>query len=201
MNEQKGEWYLKKNRLASVLLICFLILMDQTVKFMISRWLYHVSFSILGDMLHFSPVYNTDLSWVNSWLNLGMGFIPHLMLNVLILLLVVLIYKYSKSRYAVGKGADAIFILFMAGALCSLIDKIFWPGSLDYIYLKGFFTFDLKDIYLSACEVLLVIIYIKNIKRWKDIRLRQEVKDFAQYVYRYVCRVKSKKNTKAGHEI
>lgn len=191
---------MQKNRLAPVLLISLLVMIDQAVKIIISRWFFDRCFGLVGDMLQFSPVHNTALSWVNSSLNLGIGFIPHLLLNAFLVVIVVLIYQYCKGKYAVGKGADAIFIFFIAGALCSLIDKIFWPGSLDYIYLKGFFTFDLKDVYLTTCEVLLVVLAIKYREVWHQVKLRQEARDFARYVYTNVCREKVQKIPGQGHE-
>lgn len=38
----------------------------------------------------------------------------------------------------------------LAGVICSIIDRIFWGSSLDYIRIKGFFVFDLKDIFIDA---------------------------------------------------
>jgi signal peptidase II len=51
--------------------------------------------------------------------------------------------------------------LCLAGAICSLIDKILWGGSLDYLVLSKYII-DLKDIYLYGGALLLIIYTIKN---------------------------------------
>lgn len=59
-------------------------------------------------------------------------------------------------------------VLFFAGAICSFIDSLFWGGSIDYIRLFTWFTFDLKDCYISAVLVLIVIsavIYSKELDK------------------------------------
>ena len=41
------------------------------------------------------------------------------------------------------------FIFLFTGALCSLIDKIFYGGSLDFIGICNLFIADIKDIYIN----------------------------------------------------
>ena len=55
----------------------------------------------------------------------------------------------------------------MAGSICSLIDKLFWGGSLDFIQIPLFFTFDLKDCYLSLAVLIFVFLsmYHERCKR------------------------------------
>ena len=52
--------------------------------------------------------------------------------------------------------------LFLAGLLANLIDNGFWGGSLDYITIKPFYTFDLKDLYITLCELFLVTELLDN---------------------------------------
>ena len=44
----------------------------------------------------------------------------------------------------------------------NLIDNAFWGGSLDYITIKPFYTFDLKDLYITLCELFLITELIDN---------------------------------------
>ena len=48
----------------------------------------------------------------------------------------------------------------ISGCLCSLIDKLFWGGSLDFLQIPTLFIFDLKDCYLTVAEVIFVAIGI-----------------------------------------
>jgi signal peptidase II len=41
------------------------------------------------------------------------------------------------------------FTFILAGAVCSVIDKIFWGGSLDFIGLFSWFIFDTKDLFIT----------------------------------------------------
>ena len=57
-----------------------------------------------------------------------------------------------------------IMICGIAGSLCSLIDKLFWGGSLDFLQIPTLFIFDLKDCYLTVAEVIFVVIGILHSK-------------------------------------
>ncbi len=64
----------------------------------------------------------------------------------------------------------------MAGTICSLIDKIFWGGSLDFLSIPGFFIFDLKDCYLTVGEILFVSIGLKYNRQI-------DVKEYMRFIY------------------
>lgn len=177
---------MKRNNMAIAITAPVLVLINQAIKTVISRWFFDREFSIIGDYVQFRPKHNTNLSWINSWLGLGVGFIPHILLNIVLLVLAVYIYRYCNSRHRISRIAVTTFILIFAAAFCSLIDKVFWPGSLDYIYLKGLFTFDLKDVYVTACEALLIVLVIRTNTRRPELLkfsvIRHTVKDFLKYV-------------------
>lgn len=72
-------------------------------------------------------------------------------------------YHFCAKRE--GIIPKVIYVLLLSGAFCSLIDKIFFGGSLDYILLFDWFIFDLKDCYISGAEVLFAFALIKNYKK------------------------------------
>ena len=49
------------------------------------------------------------------------------------------------------------FAFIFAGALCSLIDKIFYGGSLDFIGISNLFIVDIKDIYINLGILFFII--------------------------------------------
>ena len=53
-------------------------------------------------------------------------------------------YKNIKNFWT-----DLCFIFIFSGALCSLIDKLFYGGSLDFIGISDLFIADFKDIYIN----------------------------------------------------
>jgi len=74
-----------------------------------------------------------------------------------------------------------MFAFIFSGAVCSLIDKLFWDGSLDYILIKGLFTFDLKDVYINIFIGLLTLSLIFNNKTIKQVSDEFVFKDFIKY--------------------
>lgn len=178
--------------------IILFIMIDQLIKIIISNWFFESQFNIIGDFVTFSPIFNTKLSWINSWLDLGIGYIPHLIFHFLTVFLIVYIYKYAKSKFCINKTVTLSFMFFLAGALSKLIDLILWPGSLDYVQLKGLFTFDLKDVYLTVSLVFFIIFFyipyalrnpsVLRTNARRDILI---VKDFLKYVYKDIFKSKA----------
>ena len=68
-------------------------------------------------------------------------------------------------------------IFFVAGISCSFVDVLFWGGSLDFIRLFDWFTFDLKDTYLDIGLAFLILFtveyYIKSYHRMNKAERRQ----------------------------
>lgn len=77
-----------------------------------------------------------------------------------------------------------MFAFLFSGATCSLIDKLFWDGSLDYILVKGFFTFDLKDVYLNIFIGLLILALVLDSKALKQLDDKKILKGFVRYIVR-----------------
>lgn len=106
--------------------------------------------AVFHDFIGFSPYLNTaQLSIFNNEFGMNLSNIVLCVLNVAIIILVVLFYLYSKkhSEQSDIQRLDLMFIFLLSGTCCSLIDKIFWGGSLDYIRIMSVII-DLKDIYL-----------------------------------------------------
>lgn len=61
-------------------------------------------------------------------------------------------------------SVNILYIFGMAGAFCSLIDKIFWGGSLDFLQIGQLFICDLKDCYLTVTECYILVIGIRHEK-------------------------------------
>lgn len=147
-------------------ILLLLILSDQFIKIIIKLNFMDYDKVLIWEFVRFKPVKNIDLSWINSSLKLGFGFLPHILINVLGIVFIYYIYKFYVSKNRETFLGSSVYTLIMAGAFCSLIDKMFWGGSLDYIKYTGFlggYTFDLKDVYISTVEAIIVIILIISI--------------------------------------
>lgn len=138
-----------------------LVFIDQTIKIIISNGYMNTYFVIWKDILTFEPIQNIDQSWLGS---LGVpGYdnrIFIIILRIITLGLSIRIYSYFINILDIKiKLMNITFTFFFAGAICSLIDSIFWNGSIDYITLFDWFTFDLKDCYVNFIFVLLIVNY------------------------------------------
>ena len=144
------------------LLWIFMILMilDQGIKFIIHKWFFN-------DHLTFQPIINTDGSWLNVRFGTGLDFGFLIILNLIALIIFFECYRYYVHNGHKDFNADMCIVFIMAGALCSLIDKVFYGGSLDFIGISNLFIADFKDIYINLA-ILFFILCIYFNDYWKD---------------------------------
>ena len=122
-----------------------------------------ISIPIIRPVFYIEPTQNTLGSYLWVLLKLKRG--SHL-LNI-ILFSVVGVFFIEVWRFYVIRKRNSYWIngfihLFLAGLLANLIDNAFWGGSLDYITIKPFYTFDLKDLYITLCELFLITEFLDN---------------------------------------
>lgn len=169
-------------RLRDLACVAILVLADQIIKLYI--YLNHMESNrdIIKGFLSFHPIFNRDYSWINSVFQFGVGRIFHIILVFIIFIIIIICYDYIRARNHMTKVVWLAFMLIISSAICSIIDKIFWNGSLDYVYLEGFFIFDLKDVYSSSFSVLMILLLIINYKKIKDINDKKMMKDFFGFI-------------------
>ena len=54
------------------------------------------------------------------------------------------------------------FIFMFSGGLCSLIDKVFYGGSLDFIGIGDLFIADIKDIYINLGILFFIALMLNS---------------------------------------
>jgi signal peptidase II len=147
--------------------VAFLITIEQVIKIIINYNFLNKRLPILPPLLYFQPMFNRDYSWFNSMLQLNVSKWTHIIIVVIMIILIYLFYKYLNKKLGTDKIINIMFAFIFSGALCSLIDKIFWNGSLDYILVNGFFTFDLKDVYI---DIFIGLMLFSLILRKQDFK-------------------------------
>lgn len=167
-----------------------LIVVEQVIKLIINANYLDSRTPIIGEYVMFIPSFNRDYSWLNSLFDLGVSKVVHIVFTALILIFIIAIYIYMLQTNAF-KIIKYGMSFMLAGAFCSLVDKVFWDGSLDYIYLNGMFTFDLKDVYLNVAIGLWILAMIVH----KDIVMSYDENevfvDFKKYYLNMIKREKS----------
>lgn len=163
---------------------------DQAIKaYLFSLDWASISLPLIEPVFYIEPTHNTLGSYL--WVLLGLKEGSHLLNIVLFSLIGVLFIEIW--RFYVAKKRNSFWIngfihLFLAGLAANLIDNAFWGGSLDYITIKPFYTFDLKDLFITLCELFLITELVDNrlLKRFLNMpkddskRINREFFDFVK---------------------
>ena len=161
-----------------------LVAVEQIIKIVINSSFLDNNDVIIENFLYFKPMFNRDYSWINSLFQLGVAKLPHILMVTFIMTMVVLVYLFIDHKGYNSKVVSTAFAFLLAGGICSFVDKLFWDGSLDYIYVQGHFTFDLKDVFINVFIGLMVLMFLVD---HQGIRTSDEdhfIKDFKNYVLR-----------------
>ena len=158
-----GERYSKGFSIKKVFSIfAILMIIDQGIKIIIKRFFFNDYFEIIPKFLSFDPIINTEGSWLNARFGFGVSFPLLIFINALALILFLELYRYYIHKGNKDFWADLCFIFISAGALCSLIDKIFYGGSLDFIGISDLFIADIKDIYINIGILFFIMAIYKK---------------------------------------
>jgi signal peptidase II len=132
-----------------ILFLSILVLIDQGIKITIKFLFFHMKFDIIANILSFHPIINTEGSWLNARFGTSVSFPLLIISNIVFLFLIMELFRYFLSKGNRTFWSDMSFIFLFCGALCSLIDKVFYGGSLDFIGISNLFIADIKDIYIN----------------------------------------------------
>ncbi|MFW6022617.1 MAG: signal peptidase II [Halanaerobiaceae bacterium] len=160
-----------------------LIIIDQGIKFIINAKFFDMYFPIMKPWFYFNPVFNRDYSWVNSLFQLGLSKYFHIIMVTLIIVFASLLYKYILQKKLITELFNITFAFLFSAGICSLVDKIFWNGSLDYIFLRSYFIFDLKDVYVNIFVILVIWMVISNHKGIQEIDEKEFFKGFIRSLF------------------
>ena len=161
-----------------------LILIEQGIKLIINGSYLQNNDAIIENLLYFKPMFNRDYSWINSLFQLGVAKWPHIIMVSIIIISVFLVYMFIDHKGYNTKLVSTSFGFILAGGICSFIDKIFWDGSLDYIYLQNQFTFDLKDVYINVFIGLIILMFIFDHQNIRTSDGDEFTKEFKNYILR-----------------
>ncbi|AQR97978.1 signal peptidase II [Clostridium saccharoperbutylacetonicum] len=156
----KYENGLKFNML-SFLLLLFLVI-DQGIKILIKFFWFNNNFQIIKNMLSFNPIINTEGSWLNARFGTSVSFPILITLNMFAIVIFLEIYRYYLHKGNKDFWADMCFVFVICGAICSLIDKVFYGGSLDFIGISNLFIADIKDLYINMGILFFALTMFNN---------------------------------------
>lgn len=135
-----------------VFTISALFLIDQFSKIIISMFFKYnnlKTLNVIPNYFSITPYINDQGSFIASRFNINAPFILFTLLNLIILMLIFFVYRYKLQKTHINSIEQLTFIFLFSGGLCSLIDKIFWGGSLDFLQIHNLFIADIKDIFIT----------------------------------------------------
>jgi hypothetical protein len=166
-----------------IIWILILITIDQAIKILIHNVYGNVHFEIIPSLFEFKPTFNVKHSWINTLLDknfgINVGLIPHMILYILLGIFIPMYFSYFRNNIPVDKNLIGIAIIFMTAAvLCALSGNLIWKnGTLDYIYLKPWFVFDLKDLYVDFGIITFLIYAFKNRTQIERLTKGMKIRD------------------------
>lgn len=155
------------------LIIFVLVLIDQITKIVVNSFFKEKSFRFLYGKLGFEVYLNKYyMSIFNSNLGLNLSTLILTFINLITLIFLVSFYLYIIKSNSLNKVLRLSLILIISANICSIIDKVFWGGSLDFIVFFGYII-DIKDIllYLGVLSFGIIYIYKYEIRKidMKDV--------------------------------
>jgi len=92
---------------------------------------------------------------------------------------------FRNTNFKSKRLLDFAFVFLLASIICGLLGNLVWEnGTLDYIYLKPLFIFDLKDLYNNCFVVLFCIFAVKNNKEIRKMKLKDAAIYFENTVFK-----------------
>ncbi|MGL4453494.1 MAG: signal peptidase II [Sarcina sp.] len=164
------------------LIFASLMLLDQGLKIIINNFFFEAKFDIIPEFLSFHPIINTKGSWLNVRFGTGIGFPMLILLNIIALFIFIEFYRYYTLKNK-NFWSDLCFITIISGCLCSLIDKVFYGGSLDFIGISNLFIADLKDIYINiAIFAFILAAYFSGFLTSEDTTLKDDLNATKKFI-------------------
>ena len=147
-------------------MILLLIFIDMAVKLIVTHFFMGSSKLLFSGLIGFKPHINTEQMGINlelSRFGLSISNTANIILNIFILFFIVVLVGTLSQKKEYGKRFAVGACLVIAATVCSLLDKLFWGGSPDYIYVIYRYIIDIKDIYFLCITIMLTVSAITTI--------------------------------------
>ncbi len=176
-----GEKWYRPNQRICWLAIALMLGADQAIKiYLFGLDWESMRIPIIDPVFYFDPSHNTAGSYL--WVLLGIenvATVPHVIFVSLLAFLLFEYWRFYTSQKSITFWAKGFVHLFLVGAFANVIDNIFHGGSLDYITIRPFYTFDLKDMFITMAEIFALVEVI-------DQKLYKKSKDLQDFNFKFI---------------
>lgn len=168
-----------------ILYTIFFVLIDQVIKVLLyNNFKYDYHYTIT-EFLALHLQFNTYGNFLSARFRIEynayyMAFIYIISLPLTVLLIYCL--KYFVLFLKLSPKFNYFNILAISGLVSSLLDKLFWGYTLDYIEISYIGIFDLKDCYLFVGLIGITIFFILTEINAKKIKLKVISKEIFEFI-------------------
>lgn len=180
-----------------LILFSLLFLIDQGLKIIIKLFFFDKYIPIIPNMLYFSPIINTNGSWLNARFGTSVSFPILITLNIIAIFIFIEVYRYYLHKGNKDFWSDMCFIFVTCGAICSLIDKVFYGGSLDFIGISYLFIADIKDLYINLGILFFALTIFNNgyMSSQEDTSFKDDLQSLKRFLFFIKNDIKNKFRT------
>ena len=168
--------FFRKIPLMNYLVILGLLLFDQISKIAVFyTFPYNVS-TPQNSILSIHTIFNSYGNYMNAMWRVGYSQYFYTLINIMMILF--LIGSYDSLSIKINKNDlikkyNILWCMLNAGIFASIFDKIFWGHTLDFISIKNFVIFDIKDFYYVSgiCGLIILLFYSEFLEKYRKENL------------------------------
>lgn len=166
---------MKKKNILLILLIVFLIILDQATKIIVINTIKGESVNIINNFLNFTYVENSGVAFgINS-----NGRVTNIIISIIVMAVVIRFMLNQKEM--MNKFTSISLSLILAGGFGNLIDRIFRGTVIDFIDISPIFnfpTFNIADILVVVGWISFALsMAIYTIKEFKNLKGHKGMKN------------------------
>jgi len=166
-----------------ILVVLILISIDQFFKYIVFSGIYKIS--ILKNLTFIEPVINIRGSFLAELFQINIPFYLYIMIYFISIVIIAEGYRYYIKIERNNFWTYWTLLFLLSGIFSSLINKIIWKESIDYIFVNPLFHADLKDFLLLSglyTFIMEVISNKNNLRKIMHWRLKKEVKSSKKFL-------------------
>lgn len=158
--------------LKNYLMVLGFVLIDQIAKIIVFyTFPYNVSIP-QNSILSIHTIFNDYGNYMNARWQVGYSQSFYIIINIMMILFLIGSYdslSIKIKKYDLGKKYDLLWCMLNAGILASIFDKIFWGHTLDFISIKNFVIFDIKDFYYVSgiCGLIILLFHSEFLEKYR----------------------------------